>query len=157
MSTKMVTVGMGVLLLSLMFASVAQAQTRESLPNDFGAELLGKAALYSFDYQRMVTPGLGLQAGFAAIGSSDDVVVFFPVGAKLYVLNKNASPFVTGGIVLLTGSIDSGPVESATYGFAGVGFEFRSPGGFLFRGTMYGLFAGGEFLIWPGIGIGYAF
>ena len=157
MSSKMMTVAVGVGLLSLMFASFAQAQTRDSLPNDFGAELLGKAALYSFDYQRMVTPGLGLQVGFAAIGSSDAVVAFLPVGAKAYLLNKNASPFVTGGIVLLTGSVDSGPVESATYGFGGVGFEFRSPGGFLFRTTMYGLFAGGEFLFWPGIGIGYAF
>ncbi len=143
--------------MSLMFASVAQAQTRASLPNDFGAGLLGKAALYSFNYQRMVTTGLGLQAGVGVIGASGDVVMFLPVGAKLYVLNKNASPFVTGGIVLLTGSVDSGPIESATYGFGGVGFEFRSPGGFLFRTTMYGLFAGGEFYIWPGIGIGYAF
>ncbi len=32
------------------------AQSRTTLKNDFGIELLGKAAIYSFSYQRMVTP-----------------------------------------------------------------------------------------------------
>jgi hypothetical protein len=38
-----------------------------------------------------------------------------------------------------------------------LGFEFRSPGGFLFRGTAYSLIAGGGWFIWPGLSVGYAF
>ena len=133
--------------------------SRESLRSDFGIELLGKAAIYSFSYQYMVMPVLGVQAGLSALGGSvtDATVVFVPLGAKLYFVPKNGSPFVTGGVVALTGSADSGPIESATYGYAGLGFEYRSGGGFLFRGTAYGLIAGGEFFIWPGLHIGYAF
>ena len=79
------------------------------------------------------------------------------MGGKLYFVPKNGSPYLAGGIVVLTGSTDSGPIESATYGYAGFGFEYRSAGGFLFRGTAYGLIAGGEYFIWPGLHIGYAF
>ena len=107
----------------------------------------------------MVTPSVGLQASLAALGGSaaDATIVFIPLGGKLYFVPKDGSPFLTGGIVVLTGSADSGPIESATYGYAGLGFEFRSTGGFLFRGTAYGLIAGGQFFIWPGLHIGYAF
>lgn len=133
--------------------------SRESLRSDFGIELLGKAAIYSFSYQYMVMPQFGLQAGLSALGGSatEGAVVFVPLGAKLYFIPKNGSPFVTGGVVVLTGTADSGPIDSATYGYAGFGFEYRSIGGFLFRGTAYGLIAGGEFFIWPGLHIGYAF
>jgi hypothetical protein len=133
--------------------------SRESLRSDFGIELLGKAALYSFSFQYMATPEFGLQIGGSALGGSvtEETILFVPLGAKLYFVPKNGSPFITGGVVALTGTADSGPIESATYGYAGLGFEYRSSGGFLFRGTAYGLIAGGEFLIWPGLHIGYAF
>jgi hypothetical protein len=43
------------------------------------------------------------------------------------------------------------------YSQFGLGFEFRSSGGFLFRGTAYGLISGGGYFIWPGLTVGYAF
>jgi hypothetical protein len=58
----------------------------------------------------------------------------------------------------VTAGTDTGPFDdSATYGYAGLGFEFRAESGFLFRGAAYGLFSGGGFWIWPGLTIGYAF
>ena len=150
-----------VLILFAVFSKDAVlAQSRTTLRNDFGVELLGKAALYSFAYQRMVTPSVGLQAGFAALGGSitgDEVVLFFTLNGTLYFTGGDASPFLTGGVVLLTSATDSGPVESVTYGNVGLGFEYRSPGGFLFRGSIYTLFAEGDFLIWPGLQVSYAF
>jgi len=137
----------------------SETPTRESLRSDFGIELLGKAALYSFSYQYMVVPQFGVQLGLSALGGSvtDATVVFVPMGAKLYFVPKNGSPFLTGGVVALSGTADSGPIESATYGYAGIGFEYRGTSGFLFRATAYGLIAGGEFFIWPGLHVGYAF
>ena len=148
-----------IVLFSFLSMNPVHAQSRDSLRSDFGIELLGKAALYSFSFQYMAMPELGLEIGISALGGSatDGTVLFLPLGARAYLVPKNASPFLTGGLVTLTGSVDSGPIESATYGYAGVGFEYRSASGFLFRGTAYGLIAGGEFLIWPGLGIGYAF
>ena len=159
MSKKTVILCTVLMLFSVFSKNSAQAQSRTTLRNDFGIELLGKAALYSFSYQHMVTSAVGLQASLAALGGSaaDATIVFIPLGGKFYFVPKDGSPFLTGGIVVLTGSSDSGPIESATYGYAGLGFEFRSTAGFLFRGTAYGLIAGGEFFIWPGLHIGYAF
>ena len=157
MSKKIIILCTTFALFSLGSINTAQAQSRTALPNDYGIELLGKGLLYSFSYQRMVSPYLGLQASLATLGGSDAAIVFIPLGGKLYFVPKNGSPFVTGGTVILTSTSDSGPIDSATYGYTGLGFEYRSKGGFLFRGTAYGLFAGGEFIIWPGLHIGQAF
>ncbi len=84
-------------------------------------------------------------------------VVLIPLGGKLYFAPKDGSPFLTGGVIVATGQFDSGPIDTETFGYAGFGFEYRSTAGFLFRGTPYVLFDEGEFLIWPGLHIGYAF
>jgi hypothetical protein len=111
----------------------------------------------------MVGNSLGLEAGFGALGgggtSTSTSIFFFPVNAKVYLIPKDGTLYLTGGAVLVTASTSSGPFDNATdfYGDVGLGFEFRSPGGFLFRGTAYALFAGGGWFIWPGLTIGYAF
>lgn len=138
--------------------------TRATMRNSVGIELLGKAAVYSFTYQRMVSAPVGLDVGLGVLGGSsagdNTTLIFIPVGATLYLIPKDGSLFVTGGGVILTGSVDSGPFSDSatdTYGYAGLGFEFRSAGGFTFRGTAYGLFGSGGYFIWPGLSIGYAF
>jgi len=153
-----------ILFFCIFFQSPALSQSRLKLPNDFGIELLGKSLLYTFSYQRMVGQPLGLEVGLSALGgggsSSSTTIVFIPVGAKLYLIPKNGSLFLAGGVTIVTASVDSGPFSdsgSTSYGHAGLGFEFRSLGGFLFRGTAYGLFSGDGFFIWPGLHVGYAF
>ncbi len=156
MSKKTVILCITLMLFSVFSKNSAQAQGRAERRNDVGLELAGKGALYSFSYQRMVTPSVGLQAGLAAW--NNPAVVFIPLGGKFYFVPKNASPFLTGGVVVVTGQFDSGPIDTdIAFGYAGFGFEYRSTAGFLFRGTAYGLFFDGEFVIWPGLHIGYAF
>ena len=159
MTKKTVLLCTTLMLFSVFPKNSAQAQSRAELRNDVGLELAGKGALYSFSYQRMVTPSVGLQAGLAAWGGSalNNTVVLVPLGGKLYFVPKDGSPFLTGGVVVATGFFNSGPIDSETFGYAGFGFEYRSTAGFLFRGTAYGLFFDGEFVIWPGFHIGYAF
>jgi hypothetical protein len=136
------------------------AQSRTLLKNDFGIEFLGKAVIYSFSYQRMVTPQVGLEVGLSALGGSGAAVAFIPVGARYYVISKNHSPFITAGMTPVFGTIDTGPDNLSgwtKYGYVGPGFEFRSQGGFLFRATAYMLFSGGGYFFWPGLNVGYAF
>ena len=140
------------------------AGVRESLPDDISIELLGKCIIYNFGYQHMLGSRIGLEAGLGALGGGSDeentTVVFVPLGARFYLMPKEGSVFLTGGVVLITASFDSGPFdedESDSYGYVGAGMEYRSPGGLLFRGTAYGLLAGGGFFIWPGLSVGYAF
>ena len=144
--------------------AAAQSLVREKLPNDIGFELLGKALAYSFYYQRTVTPYIGLEGGFGALGGGSDgdhtTVLFVPLGARLYAIPKNGTFFVSGGAVFLNASTDSGPFDdsvSNTFGYVGPGFEFRAESGFLFRGTAYALVHGDGFFIWPGLTLGYSF
>ena len=167
MRERLTAIGVAILLCAAVPQGHAQgaAKTlvRATMPNDLGIELLGKALLYSFSYQRMLGTTFGLEAGLGALGSggtsTSTTIVFVPLSAKVYLIPKDGTLYLTGGAVLVTASTSSGPFDSATdfYGDVGLGFEFRSPGGFLFRGTAYGLFAGGSYFIWPGITLGYAF
>ncbi len=168
MRERLKAVGVAVLLCAAASQGHAQgaAKTlvRATMRNDVGIELLGKALIYSFTYQRMVGTTFGLEAGLGALGgsssSSNSTIVFFPLSAKVYLIPKDGTLYLTGGAVLVTAAATSGPFDnSATdfYGDVGLGFEFRSPGGFLFRGTAYGLFGGGGYFIWPGLTVGYAF
>lgn len=154
-----------VLSIPVFFNGVAFAQSRVDLPNDCGIELLGKSILYSFGYQRQLSGPFAIEAGLGALGGGDDednsMFIFVPIGAKFYFIPKNGSPFIAGGITIINASFDSGPFgddnSSTTFSYAGLGMEYRSPTGFLFRGTAYGLIAGGGFFIWPGLYVGYAF
>jgi hypothetical protein len=146
------------------FGGTALAQTRVDLPNDCGIELLGRSLLYTFSYQRQFGNPFALEVGLSAFGGSGDgdtdMILFFPVGAKVYLIPKDGSIYLSGGINFATTATDSGPFDddsSTTFGYFGPGFEYRSPSGFLFRGTAYGLIAGGGFFIWPGLYVGYAF
>jgi hypothetical protein len=140
----------------------AQELTRERLKNDVGIELLGKAALYSFNYQYTLNRQIGLEVGLGAFSAgtaeSNATILFVPIGAKFYLIPKDGSLYLTGGITALTAGTDAGPFEdTGAYGYAGLGFEFRSETGFTFRGTAYGLFSGDGFFIWPGLTLAYAF
>jgi hypothetical protein len=147
--------------------SAAVPPVRVALPNDFCVEILGRALLYDFSYQRMLSAHVGLEGAVSALGGGSttgdegSTAVFGSLGARLYMLKKEGSPFVTAGGVLVSVSTDAGPLgdddSSASYGYLGAGFEFRSRGGMLFRGTAYGLVADGGFFIWPGLTVGYAF
>lgn len=151
-------------LLPVLAFGQSDSSIRMEYPNDFGIELLGRSVIYTFTYQRMLNNYVGLEGGLSALGGGDSndsaTLVFIPIGGRFYMIPKNGSPFLTGGMVILTASVDSGPFddsESNTYGYVGLGFEFRAEGGFIFRGTAYGLISDGNFFIWPGLHIGYAF
>lgn len=140
------------------------AGSRKDVPNEVNLELGGKCLLYSFSYQRMVAEPLGLEAGISILGSGSSggssSIVFFTAGIKFYLLQKNASPYLGGGIVAVTASTSSGPFGgsgSETYGYISPGFEYRLEGGFLIRGSVYALIADGGFFIWPGLSVGVAF
>lgn len=140
----------------------AQQITRERLKNDVGIELLGKGLLYSFNFQRTINRQIGLEAGLGAFGGGtgedNATVLFVPFGAKFYLIPKDGSLFLTGGVTIVSAGTDAGPFEdTGTLGYGGIGFEFRAETGFTFRGTAYGLFSGDGFFIWPGLTLAYAF
>ena len=140
------------------------AGSRNEAPNEVNLELAGKCLLYSFSYQRMLAEPFGLELGVSMLGGgseeSSSSMVFFTVGGKVYFIQKNASPYIGVGFVSVSASTSSGPFSdsgSRSYGYVSPGFEYRSEGGFLFRGGVYALLANGGFFIWPGLTFGVAF
>jgi hypothetical protein len=152
-----------VLAVVLLFSSAAlTAQVRVTKPNDFTLELGGRCGIYCLGYQRTLSPSFGLEAGvslFGGGGSEDSVLAFFlSGGGRLYFLKKNATPYLSGGIIWVSAGSDLFDASgSLVYYYISPGFEFRSPGGFLFRGGVYFLFIEGTFWIWPGIQVGIGF
>lgn len=140
------------------------AGSRKDVPNEVNLELGGKCLLYSFSYQRMLIESFGLEAGISILGSGSPggstSILFFTGGGKFYLLQGNASPYIGGGIVAVTASTGSGPFSSSasgTYAYVSPGFEYRWEGGFLVRGSVYALIAGGGFFVWPGLSVGISF
>jgi hypothetical protein len=155
-----------VLAVALLFSSAAlTAQVRTTKPNDFTLELGGKCLLYSLGYQRTLSPNFGLEAAisyFGAGSSGDSIGVFLlGGGARLYFIKKDASPYISGGIVWASAGTSAGPFgsdsSSGVYFYASPGFEYRMAGGFLFRAGVYLLFVHSDFFVWPGITLGIAF
>ena len=168
MKTKILCCSATALLLIISAPNLSAGEgnnSRLKLRNSTGIELLGNSFLYSFYYQRMLNPSVGLDAGLAMYGGGDGgtstFVAFIPFGAKAYLIPKSGSLYLTGGGVLLTATTDIGLFddESASifYGYAGLGFEHRADGGFVFRFTAYSMFIEGSYFIWPGLTLGYAF
>jgi hypothetical protein len=153
------------LVIVLLFSSTAlTAQVRTTKPNDFSIELGGKCLLYSLGYQRTISPYFGLELSASLIGggvSGESASVFFlSGGGRAYFINKNASPYISGGLVWLSAGSSAGPFSDASSGvyfYASPGFEFRMEGGFLFRAGVYVLLKGSGFFVWPGISLGVAF
>ena len=140
------------------------AGSRNDARNEVDIELAGKCLLYSFSYQRMLAEPFGLELGVSVLGGGSSggssSIVFFTAGGKVYFIQGNASPYIGGGFVAVTASTGSGPFSdsaSGSYGYVTPGFEYRSEGGFLFRGGVYALIAGGGFFVWPGLSLGIAF
>jgi len=152
------------LVIVLLFSSAAlTAQIRMTKPNDFSLELGGKCLLYSLSYQRTLSPNFGLEVGASLIGGAtggDSATVFFlSGGGRLYLLKKDTSPYISGGLVWLSAGSNAGPFDDAASGvyfYASPGFEFRSAGGFMFRAGVYFLIKNG-FFVWPGISLGVGF
>lgn len=151
------------IVLILLSADSVVAGSKNDLPNDVTLELLGRCLLYSFSFQHTFDERVGIEGGLSLLGgssgSSSSSLVFFSGGARLYLTTKDASPCIAGGFVAITASTSSGPFSSSGssgYGYIGPGFEYRSPSGFLFRGTVYFLVRDG-FFVWPGAQVGIAF
>lgn len=149
----------------LLFSTAAlTAQVRSTKPNDFTIELGGKCLIYSLGYQRNISPNFALDTSISYIGggtSGDSAGVFFLTGGvRYYMLKKDTSPYLSGGIAWASAGTDAGPFNdsaSTAYFYVSPGFEYRASGGFVFRGGVYLILVKSSFVVWPGLSLGIAF
>ena len=156
MNTLRISLAVFLLCLSV---SGAHAQSRAELPSDFTIELLGRCIIYSISYQYTFEQQFGVEVGASVLGGTDETIIFLSGGGRVYLTKKNAAPCIGAGFVAVTAPTSSGPFSddnSATYFYIGPGFEYRSDGGFVVRGTVNFLIRSG-FFVWPGVQLGVAF
>lgn len=138
----------------------------ELRPNAVVLELLGKAGLYSFAYDRMLTNmfavGAGLSYFSASSGGADASIFVIPLYGSVYFFEGNSRFFITGGFDIISVSgRSSGDITFSGSGvapFIAPGFEYRADSGFVFRATLpYILLGKFNDSIWFGLSFGYAF
>ncbi len=121
-------------------------------PNAFSIELLGRAGVWAFTYDRSLTSWLGLGVGisylWASLFSAWVGALVFPVFANFYILPDSHRPFLTVGTDFALGGAgyvsmydDSAHTAVNVMGFnnfhVGFGYEYRSQSGFVLRIAPY--------------------
>lgn len=152
----------------------AQGKTQYSSdmdnPNAISIELLGRAGVYSLNYDHLISDTVGLGFGLSyyslsarsTSGSSASGSIFVvPTYFNYYLASGPSHVFLTAGLDLIVASVT---FEDASYfrgsGVApiiGVGYEYRSAGGFLFRIALPYITFSDRVLLWGGVSLGAAF
>jgi hypothetical protein len=132
-------------------------------PNTASVELLGRAGLYSLDFDRLFTDTLALGLGLSietAPNSGGQVTWIVPLYLNYYFGNSKCRPYLTGGVnsgggysTGLSGSIFTGTLAAAVLGG---GYEWHLDNGLVLRAAPY-LFWGSMVTAWFGISAGYRF
>ncbi len=130
--------------------------------NTIYLELGGNAALYSFNYDRLLANNISARAGIGIFSIEDDLgisvdITAVPVTVN-YIVGKDRNNFELGlGILYVSGNLDIGTVSSkGVLGTAVLGYRHQKPeGGIFYNAGITPIFGQGAFLFWVGAGIGY--
>ena len=143
--------------LLLAMVSPADAQpVRRSQPNVAGVELLGRALIYSVNYERYVKERLGIGVGIAVWdstgeGSSAAVV---PLYVSLNPIGETHSLYIATGVTV--GAVED-DTSARAFGTATVGYQYRSRSGFIIRPALNLLLGSDPSFVWPGITLAKSF
>ena len=157
-----------VVILLLLSVSTANAQTssREAR-NLIGLELLGRAGIYSVNYERLIKPRVGFGLGvarwstqgcFFTCSKSNTVIV--PLYVSWNPVGDTHSLYVAAGTTLKVSKVDrsrSTSYSADAIATATVGYQYRSSGGFLIRPTVSRVVGPDWTAIWPGVTMGFTF
>lgn len=168
-------VALSVVLSSLVSSSsVFAAHTRVTYPSAVSAEILGRSMLYTIGFDQVLNDDLAAGVGFGTVSlnyrntdtDAGKSATFVPVYMNYYFKRDGGSPFVTGGVTLITNHSSVKNLETTTGGLEipssnvmptfGGGYENRGDNGFLFRITAYAV-AGRSITPWVGFSFGYGF
>ena len=122
-------------------------------PNLAGVELLGRAILYSVNYERYVTERVGLGAGVAVHPGATVV----PLYLSLNPVGDRHSLYIGAGVTLGITGRDPSDSDSVALAVASVGYQYRSRRGFVVRPFLSVLTDGDEAGPWIGISLGKLF
>jgi len=152
-------------LLVLCAVTPARAEPSGAADGDFQPqssvyfELLGSGVIYSFNYDYRATRHVAVRAGFEAWWNSSDAGGAFPVTLSALIGAPGRGSFEIGGGAAFHVGVpfhqDFDPdVVFSTF----VAYRLQPPeGGFFMRVGIGPVWGGGEFIVWPGLSLGYSF
>lgn len=140
-------------------------------PNALSVELLGRAGLYSFDYDYSLTDEIAVGGGFSYLSASASnnsaiasvSILVIPLYMNYYFQPGPNRGFVTGGLDIVSASATFAGTDGFTASGSGVGavlgggYEYRGTSGFLFRAAPYFIFGSGGGDLWFGLTFGFTF
>ncbi|MEM8488309.1 MAG: hypothetical protein AAF564_22360 [Bacteroidota bacterium] len=154
------------LIAALFFVLPTHAQDGAPPPpkNSLYLELGGNALAYSINYDRIIGDDFSVRAGIGFFSTDLDEggsssIAGIPVMANYLLGSGNSRLELGAGILIVTGSFDVAGASDSGAGVAGTGtfaYRFQKPeGGVFFKGGFTPIIAGGSFIPWFGVSIGY--
>ncbi|HEU0014213.1 MAG TPA: hypothetical protein VFQ45_11050 [Longimicrobium sp.] len=171
-STRLAAALAAALALTPLCPSGGAAQDRSyfTARNAVYVEAGGNGGLISINLDRLITPNIGIRAGFATIVSpfgwatdEDASVTVVPITANALLGSGSSRAEIGAGVTILNGEIDSDLFDiheegTRTIPTATFGFRYQRPaGGPLFRIGLTPFFVDDELIGWAGVSFGYSF
>ncbi len=147
-------------------AGQARAEhTRVTNPGAASLEVLGRAVLYSLNFDYVMGDDMAAGLGIGAVTTKQSgSATMIPAYFLYYFSREQGSIFATGGVTVMSSSLGGQVSKAGNVGFdanqvlpnLGLGYENRGDGGYLFRVAAYGMLAA-EVKPWLGFSFGWAF
>jgi hypothetical protein len=145
--------------LALLFGETAHAQTIEQ-PNIVGAELFGRALIYSANYERYFKGRVGVGSGIA-YWHFDGNTFIVPLYVSATPMGRTHSLYLSAGATFgVTNESFWGSSRNYSSGKVGTltaGYQFRSRDGFIIRPVVTLFYNRSGAIGWPGVMIGHTF
>ena len=147
----------GAFLLGLTIASMSHAQE-----NIVSVELLGRAAIYSVNYEHYFSRRFGAGAGIAIWGwGSGEFTYIVPAYLSVNPIGDKHSLYLGAGATVVRSNFtlftSTRPYSTTVIGSASAGYQYRKGGGMIIRPATHLFFDRNSFVVWPGIAIGRSF
>lgn len=152
----------------VVFLAAGQARaehTRATNPGAASLEILGRAVLYSINFDYVMGDDMAAGLGIGAVTTKQSgSATMIPAYFLYYFSREQGSIFATGGVTVMSSSLNGQVSKAGNVAFdanlvlpnLGLGYENRGDGGYLFRFGAYALFASAV-KPWVGFTFGWAF
>ena len=160
-----------VLLVTLSSSELSAQSKSGPSQNIAGIELLGRGLVYSLNYEGLLTNRIGAGGGLAYWTTSSSglfapskksATFVIPAYLSWTPIGRNHSPYLAAGLTMATSKTTEVLLGNTRYRIGAfstltLGYQYRSGGGILVRPTVSRIAIDGDFALWPGITLGYAF
>jgi hypothetical protein len=141
---------------------LASQSSMHAQQNLIGFDLLGRAGVYSVNYERYSRWQVGGGGGIGYWGIDGQHAAIVPLYISATPFGKANSVYAAGGLTMGVSNLDlfssSRPYSTTIVGTVTAGYQHKSAGGFVVRPTLTFFYdRHSAFCCWPGVMFGHSF